>query len=100
MDPPVIIKVYFIQPDKGTRHFSLDSDNLITDSSIPGVNNGDHLLFFNTIDLRGYGDNQLILASKNVPHKKLVSIRVCKAGNTPEYLRYLLNLVAWTTDVQ
>ena len=94
MDPPIITKVCYVQPKDGARHFSLDSDNRITDSNILGVSNGDHLLFFNTIDLRGYGDNQLILASQNVPPKKLVSIRVCKAGNTPEYLRYLSNLVA------
>ena len=87
MDPPVIIKVYFIQPDKGIRHFSLDSDNLITDSSIPGVDNGDHLLFFNDINLRGYGDDSLMLASGRVPPKKLVFIIVRKAGNIhPEYL--------------
>ena len=98
MDPPVIIKVYFIQPSKGTRHFSLDSGNLITDSSIPGVSNGDHLLFFNDIDLREYGDNQLIFVSERVQAKKLVFIKVLKAGNNPEYLRYLSNLVAWTTD--
>jgi hypothetical protein len=101
MDPPVIIKVYFIQPDKGTRHFSLDSGNLITDSSIPGVSNGDHLLFFNDINLRGYGDDQLMLISGRVLPKKLVSITVLKAENNhPEYLGYLLNLIAWTTDVQ
>lgn len=99
MDPPVIIKVYFLQPAKGTRHFYLDSGNLITDSSIPGVSNGDHLLFFNDSDLRGYGDNQLILVSQRVVLKKLVSITVLKAENNhPEYLGYLLNLVAWTTD--
>ena len=87
MDPPVIIKVYFIQPDRGTRHFSLDSGNLITDSSIPVVSNGDHLLFFNDINLRGYGDDQLMLVSGRVPSKKLVFIIVRKAGNIhPEYL--------------
>ena len=99
MDPPVIIKVYFIQPRKeDPRHFSLDSGNLITNSSIPGVSNGDHLLFFNDIDLREYGDSQLKLVSGRVDARKLVSIRVLKAGNNPEYLRYLSNLVLWTTD--
>ena len=101
MDPPVIIKVYFIQPDKGIRHFSLDSDNLITNSSIPGVNNGDHLLWFNNDDFRGYDNDHLIGLSNIIKYKALVVITVLKAGNfPPELLRYLLHLVAQSRDAK
>jgi hypothetical protein len=101
MDPPIITKVWYLQPRDGARHFSLDSQNLITDSNILGVNNGDHLLWFNGVDLRGYGDDHLIDISKVIKPKALVVITVLKAGNfPPEYLGYLLHLVARTKDAE
>ena len=101
MDPPIITKVCYVQPKDGARHFSLDSDNRITDSNILGVNNGDHLLWFNKVDLRGYGDDHLIDISKGIKPKSLVFITVLKAGNfPPELLRYLLHLVARTRDAK
>ena len=101
MDPPIIIKVWYLQPSAGVRHFSLDSDNRITDSNILGVNNGDHLLWFNNVDFRGYDDDHLIGLSEVIKHKALVVITVLKAGNfPPELLRYLLHLVAQTRDAK
>jgi hypothetical protein len=99
MDPPIITKVWYLQTSDGARHFSLDSDNRITDSTILGVNNGDHLLWFNKVDFRGHGDDHLIDISIGIKPKALVFITVLKAGNfPPEYLRYLLHLVSWTRD--
>jgi hypothetical protein len=101
MDPPIITKVWYLQPRDGARHFSLDSRNLITDSNILGVNNGDHLLWFNGVDLRGYGDDHLRDLSKVIKANALVVITVLKAGNfAPEYLRYLLRSVARTREAK
>ena len=87
MDPPIITKVCYVQPKDGARHFSLDSDNRITDSNILGVNNGDHLLWFNNVDFRGQTNDHLIGLSELIKHKALVVITVLQAGNfPPEYL--------------
>ena len=97
MDPPIITKVCYVQPKDGSRHFSLDSDNRITDSNILGVNNGDHLLWFNNVDFRGHDNDHLIGLSNIIKYKALVVITVLKAGNfPPELLRYLLHLVTQT----
>ena len=101
MDPPIITKVCYVQPKDGARHFSLDSDNLITDSNILGVNNGDHLLWFNGADFRGYDNNHLIHLLTLIKPNGLVALTVLKAGNfPPEYLGYLLHLVARTRDAK
>jgi hypothetical protein len=101
MDPPIITKVCYVQPKDGARHFSLDSDNRITDSNILGVNNGDHLLWFNNVDFRGYNNDHLIGLSNIIKYKALVVITVLKAGNfPPELLRYLLHLVAQSRDAK
>ena len=74
---------------------------LDTDSNILGVNIGDHLLWFNGVDLRGYCDDHLIDRSEGINPKALVVITVLKVGNfPPEYLGYLLHLVARTRDAK
>ena len=101
MDPPIITKVWYVQTSDGIIHFSLDSNNLITDSNILGVNNGDHLLWFNGVDFRGHDNNHLIHLSTLIKPNGLVALTVLKAGDfPPEYLGYLLHLVAQTRDAK
>ena len=76
----IVLKIHYKQPEHGNEHFHLDVDGLIRNSSLPGLDNGDHLLFFNTTDVRESNNLQFLEISQQAPHRLWVFIIALKAG--------------------
>lgn len=80
-----IVKIHYQHPDRGRNYFNLDTDGSVTNSSLPGLDNGDHLLFLDKLDCRGL-TNQQIYASYIIIPKKWTHITVLRAQNFHEEL--------------
>ena len=87
MDPQ-LIKVYFKHPNPKVDYILLnESDGTINSSEIFGIDAGDHLLYYDKIDLRGLSYEVIKNKITGIKERTPVSILVLKAGSPNELLR-------------
>lgn len=85
---PQSIKVHFKHPNPETDYILLNEANgIIQSSEIYGIEAGDHLVFYDKIDLRELSYQLIKERISGIKERTPVSILVLKAGSQDELLR-------------